>query len=152
MPTTITIESPRQAEIETLLRLSAEFAHSLYPPASTFLLSVDELERPGVSLYSARDESGRAMGIGALVPITAHNAELKRMFVHPDARGSGVASLLLERIETDARASNIREIVLETGLLNEAALTLYRRHGYQEIPLFGQYVGEQLSVCFGKRL
>ena len=119
MRTIIAIESPRQAEIEALLELSAQ---SLYPPESNVLLSVDELEHPGVSLYASRDEAGRALGIAALVPLPGDTAELKRMFVHPDARGRGVAAALLDRIESDAGALGIRELVLETGPQSEAAL------------------------------
>lgn len=152
MRTIIAVESPRQAEIDALLGLSAEHAQSLYPPESNFLLGVDELEQPGVSFYAARDEAGRALGIAALVPLAGDTAELKRMFVHPDARGRGVAAALLDRIETDAGARGIRELVLETGPQSEAALALYRRNGYREIPLFGQYLGEEYSVCFAKSL
>jgi GNAT superfamily N-acetyltransferase len=94
MLTTIAIEAPRQPEIEALLELSADYAQSLYPPESNFLLGVAELERPGVSFYAARDESGRVQGIGALVPLDGDTAELKRMFVHPGARGRGVAGLM----------------------------------------------------------
>lgn len=152
MPTTIAIESPRQAETESLLRLSADFAQSLYPSESNFLLGVDDLEQPGVFFYTARDESGHLVGIGALVPAGDETAELKSVFVHPEARGGGVAGLLLRRIEADARASGVREIVLETGTLQEAALAFYDRHGYREIPQFGHYVGDEFSVCFAKRL
>lgn len=42
--------------------------------------------------------------------------------------------------------------MLETGPLHEAALALYRRHGFREIPQFGQYVGEEFSVCFSRPL
>lgn len=74
------------------------------------------------------------------------------MYVHPDARGRTVASLLLTRIDTDAAAQETRQIVRETGTLHESAPALYRRYGYREILQFGQYVGEEFSVCFGKRL
>ncbi|HSP53577.1 MAG TPA: GNAT family N-acetyltransferase [Cryobacterium sp.] len=156
MLTSITIESPRQPEITELLRMSGEYAQSLYPPESNFLLSVDELERPGVAVYVARDATARALGIAALVggtgDETASTAELKRMFVHPDARGRGVAGRLLAGIETDAAARGIREIVLETGPESHEALSFYRRAGFREVPLFGQYVGEAFSVCFAKAI
>jgi ribosomal protein S18 acetylase RimI-like enzyme len=42
--------------------------------------------------------------------------------------------------------------VLETGPLSTAAIGLYRRAGYGEIPLYGKYVGESYSVCFAKPL
>jgi putative acetyltransferase len=150
MLTTIAIESPREVGIDALLRQSAEYAQSLYPPESNFLLTVDELDAPGVSFYTARDESGRALGIAALVSQSDRTAELKRMFVDPNARGHGIAGRLLARAEADAAAAGIRRVVLETGPLHEAALTFYRECGYREIAPFGQYVGEELSVCFAK--
>lgn len=152
MLTTIAIESPRQPGIAALLRQSAEYAQSLYPPESNFLLGVDELELPGVTFYAARDASGLALGIAALVSQCDGTAELKRMFVLPDARGRGVAGRLLARAEADALAAGIRRVVLETGPQSDAALAFYRQCGYREIAPFGQYVGEEFSVCFAKDL
>jgi putative acetyltransferase len=152
MPATIAIEAPRQSDIEALLHLSDVFAHNLYPPESNFLLNIEELERPEVAFFVARDDARRAVGMAALVRRDSSSAELKRMFVHPFARGCGVASALLEQVETDAAIRGIREIVLETGPLHDAALALYRRHGYEAIPQFGPYVGEEFSVCLAKTL
>lgn len=158
----ITVEPPRQPEIEDLLRQSSAYAMALYPPESNFLLSIDSLEQPGVTFYVARGTRGEAVGCAAIVVDAesgagesgagTETAELKRMFVSPEARGQRVASQLLDRIETDAAASGIRRIVLETGDLHDAAQSLYRRAGYELIPQFGQYVGEPHSVCFAKDL
>ncbi|KRC61147.1 hypothetical protein ASE14_09455 [Agromyces sp. Root81] len=151
-PVTVSIEAPRQPEVERLLDGSTAFAQSLYPPESNFLLDIATLERPEVAFYVARDGE-RAVGIAALVAeADASRGELKRMFVDPAARGRGVAAALLERIEADAAARGLPEIVLETGDLHDAAQALYTRHGYREIPQFGQYVGEAHSVCFAKQL
>ncbi|GAA3886709.1 GNAT family N-acetyltransferase [Leifsonia kafniensis] len=174
MNLTITIESPRQSEVETLVELSADFAQALYPPETNFLLGVEKLDRSDVSVYLARDDSARALGMAALVLSTsadetatgaahgaadgaAHGAatviaELKSLFVHPDGRGQGVAAELLDRIETDARDAGAVELVLETGPLHSAALRLYRKRGFHEIPLFGEYVGATQSLCFAKPL
>ncbi|MET0480336.1 MAG: GNAT family N-acetyltransferase [Mycetocola sp.] len=148
----IAVERPRQAEVLDLLQLGADFALSLYPAENTFLLDVDELERPGVAVYVARSEGGHAVGMAALVPWGETVTELKRMFVHPDARGAGVATRLLDRIEVDARAAGLRQIVLETGTLHTAAPALYARCGYEPIPQFGQYIGEKYSYCMARML
>lgn len=149
---TVAVEPPRQPEVERLLDGSSAYAESLYPPESNFLLDIATLERPEVSFYVARDGE-RAVGIAALVAdAEVTRGELKRMFVDPGARGMGVAGALLGRIEADAASLGIREIVLETGDLHDAAQALYTRHGYREIPQFGQYVGEAHSVCFAKSL
>ncbi|KAA0021095.1 GNAT family N-acetyltransferase [Antrihabitans cavernicola] len=131
--------------------MSAAYAKSLYPAENCFMLDVHELEGPDVSFYLASLDA-IAVGTAALVCKDGAAAELKAMFVHPDARGSGVAGALLGRVETDARDRGVDEIVLETGTLHTMARQLYRKHGYREIPLFGQYIGEQFSVCMAKNI
>ena len=153
MTISITIEPPRQADVAALLAAGTAFAHSLYPEENSYLLSTDELESPGVAVYVARNETGAACGMAALVPLSSDlTAELKRLFVYDEARGRGVAGRLLDRIEADAAGRGIRSLALETGPLQHAAMALYRGRGYEQIDLFGQYVGEEFSVCFAKSL
>ncbi|MEN2743865.1 GNAT family N-acetyltransferase [Sinomonas halotolerans] len=146
----IAVEPPRQPEAEELLALGAAYAHSLYPPGACFLLDVATLELPGVTFYVAR-----VHGCAALVTPSQAGAdagELKRMFVRAEARGTGVAGAILGRIESDAPAVGLERIVLETGTRHTAALSFYPRHGYKPVPQFGEYVGEEFSVCFAKDL
>jgi putative acetyltransferase len=150
MPIQIRPEPPRQPEVEELLRLSDEFAFALYPAESCYLLDVSELEKPGVTVFVARVD-GRALGIAALVTSDASSGgELKRMFVHEDARGRGLARALLAAVEDAAVAHGVTELRLETGPLQHAAIALYERSGYQRIPNFGPYVGDPYSVCYAK--
>ncbi|MGO4592428.1 GNAT family N-acetyltransferase [Leifsonia sp. 2TAF2] len=147
-------EPPRQPEVEELLRLSDEFAFALYPADSCYLLDVSELEKPGVTVFVARVD-GRALGMAGLVVSAADgepNAELKRMFVHEDARGRGLARSLLGALEAAAADAGVPEIRLETGPLQHAAIALYERAGYARIPNFGPYVGDEFSVCYAKAL
>ena len=90
--------------------------------------------------------------MAALVPWGVAVTELKRMFVHPDARGRGVATSLLARMEADSRAAGLRQIVLETGTLHTDAQSLYTRCGFSPIPQFGRYIGEKHSYCMAKML
>ncbi|WP_374009411.1 GNAT family N-acetyltransferase [Leifsonia sp. LS-T14] len=153
MPTEIRPEPPRQPEIEELLRLSDEFAFALYPADSCYLLDVGDLEKPGVTVFVARVDE-RALGIAALVTDqdALSHAELKRMFVHEDARGKGLARLLLAEVEAAASEAGVAELRLETGPLQHAAIALYERSGYERIPNFGPYVGDPYSVCYAKPL
>jgi len=152
----IAVESPREPGVERLLADSTRHAQSLgYPPEAALLLDPSEFEQAGVRLYVARDETGRALGIAAIVDDSAADegrAELARMFVDGEARGLGIAGLLLERVETDAPARGIREVVLETGSLHLPAQALYAKHGYRRVPQFGRYVGTPTSVCMAKSL
>lgn len=147
----IAIESPRQADILALLADGDAAALALYPAENYYGLDVAALEKPGTALLVARSD-GIALGTAALVDNGDGTAELKRMFVSPDARGLGVASALLTAVESRAAALGVSTLRLETGLPQAAAIALYEKHGFAHIPQFGQYVGDPTSVCMEKRL
>lgn len=50
--------------------------------------------------------------------------------VHWQHRGQGLGALLLSLAELEARARGLGRIRLEVDCDNDAALRLYRRHGY----------------------
>lgn len=91
-------------------------------------------------------------GCGAFKKNPDNIAEIKRMFVHPDHRGKGVANLILTELESWAIELNFTTSVLETSVKLVAAIALYRKFGYLEIPNYGQYVGVESSYCMRKVL
>ncbi|MFC4852590.1 GNAT family N-acetyltransferase [Actinophytocola glycyrrhizae] len=95
---------------------------------------------------------GTAIACGALRCLSEDAAEVKRMYVVPERRGSGVATSVLRALETAAAERGRRTLRLETGTEQPDAQRFYRREGYREIPLFGNYVGSALSVCFERAL
>ena len=97
-------------------------------------------------------DGDRAVGTGALRGIDAEHGEVKRMYVDPDYRGSGVAARMLSVLEDDARGRGWNRLVLETGDTMTPAQRFYTRNGYTPIPLFGPYIGSGLSLCYGKKL
>jgi len=113
------------------------------PPSATdtdvFLVAVD----PG---------TGEAIACGALRRLDATTAEIKRMYVVPGQRGSGVATGVLRALESAAAERGWHTLRLETGTEQPDAQRFYHREGYREIPLFGNYVGSTLSVCFEREL
>lgn len=141
----IAIESPRSPGVAALLRDGEAFAESLYPAEENFIMPLEELEKPGVTVFVARVD-GEALGMAALVQ---HGCEfeLKRLFVSGGARGRGLAGGLLDALEGHARDAGAVVIRLETGNRSTAALALYDRRGYRRIPRFGPYVGSESSVC-----
>lgn len=148
---TIAIEPARQPDVQRLLDAGGIFARSLYAEDECFLLDLSELEQPGVTVWVARVKD-EAVGMVALVSASDGSAEIKRLFVDGLARGLGLASGLLTAVEGYAREAGVGVIRLETGPRSDAALALYAKHGYQHIPLFGQYIGSGSSVCMEKVL
>jgi GNAT superfamily N-acetyltransferase len=83
------------------------------------------------------------------------DAELKRMYVAPTARGLGLARRLLNLLEADARAVGRTRMVLETGTEQPEAIALYASAGYTPVPQsqrFGLYRNTDESRCFTKPL
>lgn len=100
----------------------------------------------------ARDADGAAVACGALRRLDAESAEIKRMYVLPAHRGSGVARSLLRGLEAEAAGLGLGEVKLETGTAQPDAIRFYEREGYRLIDNFGPYAGEPLSVCYARPL
>lgn len=100
----------------------------------------------------ARDESGTALGCGGLRLLGPGSGEVKRMYVEPSVRGSGVAAALLRALEEHARGLGITRLLLETGTAQPDAIRFYQREGYEPIEAYGPYAGEPLSRCFARDL
>ncbi|MGY1637136.1 GNAT family N-acetyltransferase [Geodermatophilus sp. SYSU D00742] len=95
----------------------------------------------------ARDADGTAVGCGALRALEPGVAEVKRMYVVPEARGRGVSRLVLAGLEAAAVERGWTTVRLETGPRQPEAIALYEGAGYRPIPAFGAYVGEPDAGC-----
>ena len=100
----------------------------------------------------ARDESGEAVGCGALRMLDGSEAEVKRMFVQKPSRGTGVATAILRALEAAALERGVTTLKLETGPAQPDAVRFYEREGYFRVPRFGHYVHSEGSLCFAREL
>jgi GNAT superfamily N-acetyltransferase len=78
--------------------------------------------------------------------------EIKRMYVAPRARGKGLARLVLAHLETTAREAGADVMVLETGIEQPEAISLYLSSGYTPVEGFGHYKWSSKSRYYGKLL
>jgi GNAT superfamily N-acetyltransferase len=92
------------------------------------------------------------VAMGGVRRIDDEDIEIKRMYVEPQARGRGLARVVLAALEGRARALGGRRVVLETGTRQPEAMRLYETSGYERIDGFGYYAGRELSVSYGKQL
>ena len=123
-----------------------------------YLVDIDGDERDFFAFYNnvhldyvlLVNEGKEAIGCGGFKKFDNQTAEIKRMFVHPDNRGKGIASLILKELENWAHELHYDNFVLETSPKLEAAVALYQKTGYKIIPNFGQYIGVENSICMKK--
>jgi GNAT superfamily N-acetyltransferase len=80
------------------------------------------------------------------------NAELKRMYSAPAARGQGLARRMLGVIEDSAREAGLKRVILETGSKQPEAVGLYESAGYDRIEDFGYYKGYENVLSYAKVL
>ncbi len=157
-------ESPLTPEAAELFALSDAYAAALYPAESNHMVDPSLLAQPHVVFCVAR-RHGRALGCGAsvlYVPMgdgsqgASHAeppyAEIKRMYVHADARGLGLGARILAYLEQRTAARGVRTLRLETGVISDAARGLYEKCGYYQIGPFGDYWDDPLSVFYEKML
>ena len=79
-------------------------------------------------------------------------AELRRMYVAPEARRLGIARALMTALEEKARQLSYLTLRLETGPEQPEAVRLYETGGFTVIPNFGPYSGQRRSICMEKTL
>lgn len=94
----------------------------------------------------------QAVGCGAIKEQAPDAMEVKRMYVLPESRNTGVASRVLSELERWAAELGYTRCVLETGKRQPEAIALYEKNGYRITPNYGQYIGIENSVCFEKAL
>jgi DNA-binding MarR family transcriptional regulator/GNAT superfamily N-acetyltransferase len=92
--------------------------------------------RPPFGRFLVARLRGRAVGCVALWLAPGQPAEMKRMWVAPEARGLGLGRRLLAEIETRALKAGARVLHLDTNRSLVEAIDLYRRSGFVEVPAF----------------
>jgi putative acetyltransferase len=97
-------------------------------------------------------QGDKPVGCGAIKQYDENTVEIKRMFVPPEYRGQGIASLVLQALEAWSKELNFHTCILETGHKQVEAIRLYQKNNYKVIPNYGQYADVQSSVCFEKVL
>jgi GNAT superfamily N-acetyltransferase len=103
---------------------------------TTLLLRVDGVPVACGSLRDVAAEQGAGV------------AEVKRVFVAPGHRGTGLARTVMHALHERARTRGLRRLVLETGLQQPEAIGLYLSLGYTSLPNYGEWAGVTDSRCF----
>lgn len=68
-------------------------------------------ENAGGAFWVAVNEGGRVMGTCGVFPVAPSDMELRKMYLHPDSRGTGLGKRLLEESIAWCRARGAGRIV-----------------------------------------
>ena len=143
---TISIRPVRTpADLEAVAPLFQEYAASLSTDLAYQNFERELAELPGAyappdgELFIARSETGDALGCVAFRLLKIEGVgEMKRLFLHPTARGLGLGRLLTQTVIDTAAERGCRELRLDTLPDMKTAIRLYEAMGFRRIEAYYQ--------------
>ena len=105
-------------DVDAMVQSDLSDPHKFHPPHGRFYLA---------------NYNNQIAGVGCLKQLDNEMAEIQRMFVSPAFRGKGIGRAIAQRLIEDARAIGYRTLKLESLEFLDAAHTLYRSLGFQDI-------------------
>ncbi len=131
-------------EISGILREYLEMVLESFRSEAGIEADADELVRgtignisaylpPDGRLLLARDGAQTLVGVIFLKRIRPDAAEIKRLYVRPAARGTGLGRRLTELALDEARAMGMRSVLLDTPIWLTTSQSLYRSMGFRDI-------------------
>ena len=136
-------------ELDAYLKITDEDEHDFYNQFN----NLDVLKEV-VVFYATSPENAIevAVGCAAIKKFDATTVEIKRMYVTPSKRGSGIAQKLLQELATWAKELGYKKSILETGIRQIEAVKFYHKCEYKVIENYGQYKGMVNSLCIEKKI
>lgn len=101
--------------------------------------------QPGGQIFFALVD-GQPAGTVALIKVDDASLELAKMAVSPNCRGLGLGDKLMTACVDHAAAAGKARIVLESNTKQVAAINLYRKFGFVEIPLNPNSAFERANI------
>lgn len=145
--------SPVSAEFDLLMERHSQAMHEDTPPESIHMLDRHALDVPEIAFFGLRD-GAEVLGMGAFKRIDDGHAEIKSMHILREARGRGLAQVMLAHLVAEAQAAGFARLSLETGAQASfvAARKLYEAAGFSECPPFEGYAPDPNSVFMTRML
>ncbi len=154
MSVSIAVESPLQDDVRALVAALNEWALGETPREFCHHMTVEQMAQPDTTVFIARDESGKAIAMGALRRHADGLGEVKRMFTQAKVRGGGVAGRIVGEIEKLARQEGLERLALETGAVPgfHAAWRVYERAGFTRCGAFLDYPADSPHNIYYEKL
>lgn len=150
MPISVSIETPLQDDVRTLVSALNAYMEPLSPPEFQFQMTVEQMSDSDTTVFVARAGDGKAVGLGALKTHDDGLGEVKRMYTSDEVRGKRVGVQLLSAVVDLARERKMTRLVLETGNTTgfEPAWRLYSNYGFTRCGVVLDYPESDYSAFF----
>ena len=106
-----------------------------FDPAAALPTEPDSMRAPR-GLFVVATLRGKPVGCGALKFHADGLAEVKRVWISPDVRGSGLGRRMLTTLEMHAAEHGATVIHLDSNAALTEAIALYKKSGYTEVEPF----------------
>jgi ribosomal protein S18 acetylase RimI-like enzyme len=143
-------ENPNSEDALLIMDELSEALESITGSSGRSSFDPEDVRIPRALFVIARNQSGEAVGCGAIRPISENAAEVKRMYAK--IKGVGIGSGILAYLEAQARKLGYSVLRLEARLVNQRAVSFYESRGYRRIPNYGKYAANPEAICFEKCL
>jgi putative acetyltransferase len=149
----IVVDDLSGPQIARFLQEHVQEMRSITPLESKHALDLDGLRKPDITFWSVLDDDA-LVGCGAIKRLDPVHAELKSMRTAPERKRSGIASLLLGHIITEAASMGFARLSLETGSDDFflPARKLYEKFGFAYCEPFADYKHDPYSVFMTRTL
>jgi putative acetyltransferase len=107
-------------------------------------------DQGGGAFWVAVDAGGSVVGTCGVFPVAAGDMELRKMYLHPATRGTGLGKRLLEESIAWCRARGAGRIVLDTTEQMTRAIAFYEANGFLRDD--AQVRGSRCSRGYARRL
>lgn len=101
-----------------------------------FMADAHTYRAPEGCIVLAHDAEGRLVGCGTMKKFRPDAAEMKRLYVRPEARGTGLGKEIFALREAEARRLGVTTLYADTVRGNTDMLRIYEKQGFRYIPRY----------------
>ena len=128
----IPFQNEHQPDIDAFMdSIAKEYAENIFSSQFKRLKEIAGL--PG-HRYWVAEVNGKVVGTSGFWILSNHNMELKRMFLHKDFRGQGIAQALMDTVINAAIEHKISTVYLGTMEQFKTAQAFYEKNSFTQIP------------------
>ena len=150
------ISKEDDADIAVIIRENLEKFGLDIPGTVYFDTGLDHLSELYIneSRYYIAEAAGKVIGGIGFAPfiLMSDTAELQKLYLSEDAKGSGIGYELVKFIEEKMRAAGFKYSYLETHDNLQAAIHIYQKSNYSEIERPKNVVHSGMTRFFRKKL